>query len=101
MILDPLSPGLSLNAAHGLVETLREALFGASCPRWTGVAGDSYRLRQAEVAACAQGTVDRIQEALNLVSAFDLAREQGLSHSLTTISEGNRSALDPASSRQW
>ena len=43
MIPDPLSPGLSLHAAHGLVEMLRSAIACASCPQWTGVAGDSYR----------------------------------------------------------
>ena len=41
MIPDPLSPGLSLHAAHGLVDSLRGVLAGATCPQWVGVAGDS------------------------------------------------------------
>ena len=70
MIPDPLSPGLSLHAAHGLVETLRAAIACASCPQWTGVAGDSYRNQHGEVLACAQGVLDEIQAALSLVPAF-------------------------------
>ena len=54
MILDPTSPGLSLQAAQGLVDGLRGVLAGASCPQWTGVVGDSYRARCGEVVAGAQ-----------------------------------------------
>ena len=36
MIPDPLSPSLSLHAAHGLVDSLRGALAGATCPQWVG-----------------------------------------------------------------
>lgn len=82
MIPDLLSPGLSLHAAHGLVETLRSAIACASCPQWTGVAGDSYRNQHGEVLACAQGVLDQIQAALSLVPAFDEERNRAFARSL-------------------
>ena len=51
MILDPTSPGLSLQAAQGLVDGLRGVLAGATCPQWTGVGGNSYRARCGETVA--------------------------------------------------
>ena len=74
MILDPTSPGLSLHAAQGLVDGLRGVLAGATCPQWTGVGGDSYRARCGETVAVAQGVLDQIQQALDLVPAFDAER---------------------------
>lgn len=82
MILDPTSPGLSLHAAQGLVDGLRGVLAGATCPQWTGVAGDSYRNQHGEVLACAQGVLDQIQAALSLVPAFDEERNRAFAHSL-------------------
>ena len=87
MILDPTSPGLSLQAAQGLVETLRSAIVCASCPQWTGVGGDSYRARCGEVVAGAQAVVDQIQQALDLVPAFDTERAHGLARSLSESAE--------------
>ena len=83
MIPDPLSPGLSLHAAHGLVETLRSAIACASCPQWTGVAGDSYRNQHGEVLACAQGVLDQIQAAFDEERNHAFARrlaEAAVSH---------------------
>lgn len=82
MIPDPLSPGLSLHAAHGLVDTVRASLAGATCPQWTGVAGDSYRNQHGELLACAQGVLDQIQAALDLVPAFDEERNRALARTL-------------------
>ena len=82
MIPDPLSPGLSLHAAHGLVETLRSSLAAASCPQWVGIAGDSYRNRHSEVIASTQGLLDQIQAALSLVPAFDEERNRAFARSL-------------------
>lgn len=82
MIPDPLSPGLSLYAAHGLVDTLRASLSGATCPQWVGVAGDSYRNQHGELLACAQGVLDQIQAALDLVPAFDEERNRALARTL-------------------
>ena len=86
MIPDRLSPGLSLHAAHGLVETLRSAIACASCPQWTGVAGDSYRNQHGEVLACAQGVLDQIQAALDLVPSFDEERNRALASALADAS---------------
>ena len=80
MILDPTSPGLSLQAAQGLVDGLRGVLVGASCPQWTGVGGDSYRARCGEVVAGAQAVLD-------LVPAFDAERAHGLARSLAESAE--------------
>ena len=82
MIPDPLSPGLSLHAAHGLVDSLCGALAGATCPQWVGVAGDSYRSRHGEVIASTQGLLDQIQAALSLVPAFDEERNHAFARSL-------------------
>lgn len=82
MIPDPLSPSLSLHAAHGLVDGLRGALAGATCPQWVGVAGDSYRSRHGEVTASVQGVLDQIQAALSLVPAFDEERNRAFARSL-------------------
>ena len=86
MIPDPLSPGLSLHAAHGLVETLRSSLAAASCPQWVGVAGDSYRNRHGEVIASVQGVLDQIQAALDLVPSFDEERNRALTSALADAS---------------
>ena len=86
MIPDPLSPGLSLHAAHGLVEGLRSAIACASCPQWTGVAGDSYRSRHGEVIASTQGLLDQIQAALDLVPSFDEERNRALASALADAS---------------
>ena len=59
MIPDPLSPGLSLY-----------------------VAGDSYRNQHGELLACAQGVLDQIQAALDLVPAFDEERNRALARTL-------------------
>ena len=82
MIPDLLSPGLSLHAAHVLIEGLRSGLASASCPQWTGVAGDSYRNQHGEVLACLQGVLDQIQAALSLVPAFDEERNRAFARSL-------------------
>ena len=87
MILDPTSPGLSLHAAQGLVDGLRGVLAGATCPQWTGVGGDSYRARCDETVAVAQGVLDQIQQALDLVPAFDAERAHGLARSLAESAE--------------
>ena len=79
MIPDPLSPGLSLHAAHGLVDGLRGALAGATCPQWVGVAGDSYRNRHSEVIAS-------VQAALDLVPSFDEERNRALASALADAS---------------
>ena len=84
MILDPTSPGLSLHAAQGLVDGLRGVLAG---PQWTGVGGDSYRARCGETVAGAQGVLDQIQQALDLVPAFDAERAHGLERSLAESAE--------------
>lgn len=86
MIPDPLSPGLSLHAAHGLVETLRSSLAAASCPQWVGIAGDSYRSRHGEVIASVQGVLDQIQVALDLVPSFDEERNRALASALADAS---------------
>ena len=86
MIPDPLSPGLSLHAAHGLVDGLRGALAGATCPQWVGVAGDSYRSRQGEGTASVQGVLDQIQAALDLVPSFDEERNRALASALADAS---------------
>lgn len=86
MIPDPLSPGLSLHAAHGLVDGLRGTLAGATCPQWVGVAGDSYRSRQGEVTASVQGVLDQIQAALDLVRSFDEERNRALASALADAS---------------
>lgn len=86
MIPDPLSPGLSLHAAHGLVDSLRGALACATCPQWTGVAGDSYRSRHGEVTASVQGVLDQIQAALDLVPSFDEERNRALASALADAS---------------
>ena len=76
MILDPTSPGFSLQAAQGLVDGLRGVLAGATCPQWTGVGG-----------AAAQAVLDQIQQALDLVPAFDAERTRGLARSLAEAAE--------------
>lgn len=86
MIPDPLSPGLSLHAAHGLVDSLCGALAGATCPQWVGVAGDSYRSRHGEVTASVQGVLDQIQAALDLVPSFDEERNRALASALADAS---------------
>ncbi len=58
------------------------AIACASCPQWTGVAGDSYRNQHGEVLACAQGVLDQIQAALSLVPAFDEERNHAFARSL-------------------
>ena len=93
MILDPTSPGLSLQAAQGLVDGLRGVLAGATCPQWTGVGGDSYRARCGETVAGAQAVLDQIQQALDLVPAFDAERAHGLVCSLAE--HGDPTMLDP------
>lgn len=87
MILDPTSPGLSLQAAQGLVDGLHGVLAGATCPQWTGVGGDSYRAHCGEVVAGAQAVIDQIQQALDLVPAFDAERTRGLARSLAEAAE--------------
>ncbi len=87
MILDPTSPGLSLQAAQGLVDGLCGVLVGATCPQWTGVGGDSYRARCGETIAGAQAVLDQIQQALDLIPAFDTERTQGLARSLSESAE--------------
>ena len=87
MILDPTNPGLSLQAAQGLVDGLRGVLVGATCPQWTGVGGDSDRARCGEVVAGAPGVLDQIQQALDLVPAFDAERAHGLTRSLAESAE--------------
>ena len=86
MIPDPLSPGLSLHAAHGLVDGLRGVLAGATCPQWVGVAGDFYRSRHGEVIASVQGVLDQIQAALDLVPSFDEERNRALTSALADAS---------------
>lgn len=93
MILDPTSPGLSLHAAQGLVDGLRGVLAGATCPQWTGVGGDSYRACCGETVAGAQAVLDQIQQALDLVPAFDEERAHGLARSLAQ--PGDPTMLDP------
>lgn len=86
MIPDPLSPGLSLHAAHGLVDGLRGVLSGATCPQWGGVAGDSYRSRHGEVIASVQGVLDQIQAALDLIPSFDEERNRAFASALADAS---------------
>ena len=93
MILDPTSPGLSLQAAQGLVDGLRGVLAGATCSQWTGVGGDSYRARCGEIVSGAQAVLDQIQQALDLVPAFDAERAHGLARSIAESDES--AALHP------
>ena len=67
MILDPTSPGLSLQAAQGLVDGLRGVLVGATCPQWTGVGGDSYRARCGETIAGVNALKDMAAGFRNIV----------------------------------
>ena len=94
MILDPTSPSHSLRGAYGLVDALRNALGDATCPQWTGVGGDSYRARCCEVVAGAWGVLEHIQEALDLVPAFDAQRAQALARSLAE--RGDDATIGPA-----
>ena len=87
MPIDTAAVSVSLNSAYALVDALRCALRGSSCPQWTGVGGDSYRARCGETIAGAQAVLDQIQQALDLIPAFDTERTQGLARSLSESAE--------------
>lgn len=101
MILDPLSPAPSLNAAHGLVDNLRAALTGITCPQWTGVGGDAYRTNQSEAVACALGVLDDIQAALDLIPSLEAEHAQVFAHELAGRADMNGTGADHRATGAW
>ena len=85
MPIDTAAVSVSLNSAYALVDALRCALTGSSCPQWTGTGGDSYRLRKDEVVAQAQGVLDDIQAALDAVPT--------LASTVVTVANGCNTAV--------
>lgn len=71
MLCESAAVSASLNSAYGLVDALRGILASTSCPQWTGTGGDSYRANRDEVVATAQGVLDDIQTALDLMPSFE------------------------------
>lgn len=101
MIIDPLSPAPSLNAAYGLVDTLRVALTGATCPQWTGVGGDAYRTSQSEAVACALGVLADIQAALDLLPSLEAEHAQLFAHELADHADANGTGADRRATGAW
>ncbi len=93
MPIDTAAVSVSLNSAYALVDALRCALTGSSCPQWTGTGGDSYRLRKDEVVAQAQGVLDDIQAALDAVPTLEANATAFLVSTVAAVANGCNTAV--------
>ena len=93
MPIDTAAVSVSLNSAYALVDALRCALMGSSCSQWTGTGGDSYRLRKDEVVAQAQGVLDDIQAALDVVPTLEANATAFLASTVVTVANGCNTAV--------
>ena len=98
MLIDALGPAGPLNSAHGLVDDLRA---DASCPQWTGTAGDGYRARRDEAVAQAHTVLDDISQALDLVPSFESECAKTLAAVQHAMSTSCKVGIGMALSGRW
>ena len=89
MLIDALGPAGPLHSAHGLVDDLRAVLADASCPQWTGTAGDGYRARRDE------------DVALDLVPSFEAECAKTLAAAQRAMSTSCKVGIGMALSGRW
>ena len=91
MLIDALGPAGPLHSAHGLVDDLRAVLADASCPQWTGTAGEGYRARRDEAVA----------QAHALVPSFEAECAKTLAAARRAMSTSCKVGIGMALSGRW
>lgn len=101
MLIDALGPAGPLHSAHGLVDDLRAVLADASCPQWTGTAGEGYRARRDEAVAQAHTVLEEISQALALVPSFEAECAKTLAAAQRAMSTSCKVGIGMALSGRW